>query len=80
MPIDYQKKRVVLRDIVGVDEAEALLEWLQDKPAAQVDLGACTHLHPANLQVLLAAGCRVTAWAADAALHAWLATAFAQKT
>ena len=75
MPIAYKKKLAVLSDIVIVDEAEALLEWLQNKPAARVDLDACTHLHPANLQVLMAAGCRVTAWPKDAALRGWLQTA-----
>ena len=75
MPIEYKKKQVLLCDIVSVDEAEGLLEWLQNKPGARVDLSQCTHLHPANLQVLMAAGCKVSAWPVDAALTAWLATA-----
>ena len=75
MPIDFKKKLVVLRDIVTVDEAEALLEWLQGKARARVDLAGCTHLHPANLQVLMAADCRVSAWPVDADLRAWLQTA-----
>ena len=75
MPIDYKKKVAVLRDIVSVDDAEALLEWLQNKTTAKVDLSACTHLHPANLQVLMAADCRVTAWPLDAGLRSWLETA-----
>jgi len=79
MPIEYSKKRVVLRDIISVDEAEALLEWLQNKPAASVDLAACTHLHPANLQVLMAAGSRVCAWPKDAQLRGWLETALPSK-
>jgi hypothetical protein len=44
----------VFRDAVSVDEAEGLLEWLQKNPAARIDLSACAHLHPANLQVLMA--------------------------
>jgi hypothetical protein len=75
MPIEYKKNQVVFRDIVSVDEAEGLLEWLQNKPAAKVDLGACTHLHPANLQVLMAAKVRITIWPNDAKLRAWLETA-----
>jgi hypothetical protein len=75
MPIDYQKKQVLFHDIVSVDEAEGLLEWLQNKPAAKIDLGACTHLHPANLQVLMAAKRRIAVWPNDADLRAWLETA-----
>lgn len=74
MPIDYRKNRAVFLDMVSVDEAEALLAWLQDKPQARADLAGCTHLHPANLQVLMAAGCRVAAWPADATLRSWLET------
>lgn len=75
MPIDYQKKQVLFHDIVSVDEAEGLLEWLQNKPAAKIDLGACTHLHPANLQVLMAAKRRIAVWPNDVDLRAWLETA-----
>jgi hypothetical protein len=74
MPIEYKKNQVVFRDIASVDEAEGLLEWLQNKPAAKVDLGACTHLHPANLQVLLAANSRIAVWPKDAKLRVWLET------
>lgn len=79
MPIDYKKKMAVLSDIVGVDDAEGLLEWLQNKPAAKVDLGTCTHLHPANLQALMAADCHVTQWPQDAALRRWLETALSTQ-
>lgn len=74
MPIEYKKNQALFRDIVSVDEAEGLLEWLQNKPAARVDLGACTHLHPANLQVLMAANSRIAAWPNDANLRTWLET------
>lgn len=72
MSIEYRKKEVLLREVVSVDDAEALLEYLQKKPAARVDLSACTHVHPANLQVLLAAKTRVAHWPTDADLRAWL--------
>lgn len=44
-----------------VEEAETLLSWLCAHPQGQVDLSACTHLHTALLQVLLAAGGRIAA-------------------
>ena len=65
MAIEYKKNHAVFSDVVGVEEAEALLEWLQKKPTAKVDLAACTHLHPANLQVLMAAKLVIQAWPAE---------------
>jgi hypothetical protein len=75
MPIEYKKNLAVFSDMVSVEEAETLLEWLQKKSAARVDLSACTHLHPANLQVLMAAKAAISAWPADAGLAAWLKSA-----
>jgi hypothetical protein len=74
MAMEFKKKVVLLSEGVGVEDAEKLLEWLQGKPATQVDLSGCTHLHPANIQVLLAAGTTVSAWPADADLARWLQT------
>lgn len=79
MPIDYKKNQATLRDIVSVEDAETLLGWLQDKPAAKIDLAACSHLHPANLQVLMAAKCRVSAWPTDADLRGWIEPALQPK-
>jgi hypothetical protein len=79
MPIEYKKNQAVFRDIVSVEEAEGLLEWLQNRPAAKVDIGACTHLHPANLQVLMAARTRIAIWPSDVNLRAWLETALKSK-
>ena len=75
MPIEFKKQKAVLRGAVTVEEAEALLEWLQNKPAAKADLSACSHLHTANLQVLMAAKTNVASWPADSDLRAWLETA-----
>lgn len=75
MPIEYKKTQAVFRDIVSVDEAEGLLEWLQNKPSAKVSLEACTHLHPANLQVLMTAKSRIATWPEDTNLRVWLESA-----
>ena len=74
MPVRFVKNKVVITDVASVEEAENLLEWLQKKPAAKVDLSACTHLHAANLQVLMAAKTSVAAWPEDVALCSWLNT------
>ena len=75
MTIEYEEDRAQFLDIVSVDAAEGLLEWLQNRPGATIDLAACTHLHPANLQVLMAAGGGVAVWPNDVNLRAWLETA-----
>ncbi len=74
MPIKYSRNHAAMRDAVSCDEAEALLVWLQKKPNARVDMAACQHLHPANIQVLKAAGIRIAAWPQDRELCAWLKT------
>jgi hypothetical protein len=75
MPIEYKKNRVVFREVVAVEEAETLLEALQKKPSAKVDLSACTHMHTANLQVLMAARPVIVSWPENIELRAWLETA-----
>jgi len=75
MPIEYKENLATFSDVVSVEEAESLLEWLQKEPEARVDLAACTHLHPANLQVLMVAKPAISAWPTDAGLATWLASA-----
>ena len=72
MPIEFKRGKAMLQNVVGVEEAEALLEWLQKKPSAKVDLAACRHLHTAILQVLMAARPGVSGWPRDPDLRAWL--------
>ncbi len=76
MPIDYRKKMVVFTDTVGVEDAETLLAYLQGKPHLKADFSACEYLHPANIQVLLAAGTKVHAWPKNRSLAIWLMTVF----
>ena len=72
MTIEFKRNRVIFREEVRVEEAEALLEALQNKPSSKVDLAACTHLHTANLKVLMAAGSCIDKWPQDAQLRTWL--------
>jgi len=75
MPIEFKKNQALFTEVVSVEEAETLLEWLQKKPSAKLDLSACVHLHPANLQVMMAAGVSIAAWPADADFAGWLRSA-----
>jgi len=79
MPIEFKRNRVVFRDVVGVEEAETLLEALQKKPTTKVDLAACTHLHTANLQVLMVARPSIENWPQDLELRMWLEAALLPK-
>jgi hypothetical protein len=79
MGIEYEKKLARLLDVVSVEDAEGLLEWLQSKPHARLNLAACTHLHTANLQVLMAARPHIVAWPANAELAHWLRGALAPQ-
>ena len=72
MSIRYLKKHAVLEGIVGVDDAEALGQWLQKQASPSVHLGRCEHVHGAVLQVLLACMPRLAASPPDPFLAAVL--------
>lgn len=79
MAITYQKKWVVFQDVVGVEEAEGLLEWLMKNPKSKLNLKDCQHLHTANLQVIMAVKPAISVWPKDANLCAWLESALNLK-
>jgi hypothetical protein len=64
---------------IEVEAAEQILEWAQGKKAPTVDLGGLVHLHPACLQVLMAAGAVATSWPTDEGLKMWLMSALASQ-
>jgi len=66
------KKKASLIDFVSVEDAEGLLEWLIANPKGKVELAGCTHLHAANLQVLMAAKPIIASWPANEELALWL--------
>lgn len=75
MAITYKKNMAVFEGAISVEEAEDLLEWFQKTPKARADFSACTHLHAADLQVLMAASPPVAAWPQDEHLKIWLQSA-----
>lgn len=75
MAITYKKNMAVFEGAVSVEEAEDLLAWIQKTPKARADFSACTHLHAADLQVLMAAKLYVAAWPLDNDLKTWLHSA-----
>lgn len=75
MPIQFMKHVACFKGVCTVEEAEPLLEWLQNQPTGKVKLKECTHLHTAILQVLLAVRVMVTLPPDDPELARWLMTA-----
>lgn len=76
MAIQYNNDTVFLSEVISVEDAETLLEWVQAHPSPKVDFSSCTHLHAADLQVLMAADIAVVAWPRDQSLKSWLTEAF----
>lgn len=76
MTIEYTKNQAIFKDVVSVEDAEELLGWLQKKSSPRVDFAACTHMHPANLQVLMVAKPTVSAWPEDTIFKGWLNSVF----
>ncbi len=72
MPIQFQPRRARLADVVSVEDAEALLQWVLANPKGKLDLARCTHMHTAVLQVLLALRPPVSAWPKEPLLAGWL--------
>ncbi len=75
MPIEYRGNRTVFPDVVFVEEADGLLEWLRGMPSTTVEITHCRHLHVADLQVLMAARVGISSWPESSDLRAWLQTA-----
>lgn len=62
---------IVLAGECGAEDAETLLEHLQAQPAGPVDWSACTRLHAAVLQVLMAAAPTIRGACGDAFVREW---------
>ena len=74
MPIECKPNRLILSALVDMEEAEPLRDALEKKPRRMVDLSACTHIHAAGLQVLMAAQPTIQAWPVEQDLRVWLRT------
>lgn len=69
MPLHTSDNTIELVDVVTVEEAETLATWLRQHPDGAADLAACTHLHTAALQALLAAKPTIAAGPTDPFLN-----------
>ncbi len=76
MPIIFKENITFLENIVGIEEAEELLKWLETHKEGAVDLSNCSHLHTAIVQILMVARNPVIQLPTNAQLALWLRTAF----
>ncbi len=79
MPLVFTETQVRFEDVCTVEDALPLLEFLKGSAAPEVDLSACTHLHTALLQLLLAARPNVAAPPGDPALARWVAPLLSEE-
>ena len=77
MSIEYTEELAHLSGAVSVEEAENLLQWIQQYPHGKADLSGCNHIHAAALQVLMAAGIEILTWPQDEHFKTWLNAALA---
>lgn len=70
--LTLKNNRATVEDVLSVEDAELLFEWSQEHPRGSLDLGACTHVHTASLQVLMATRIKIAVWPQAEALAEWL--------
>lgn len=79
MTVLLEDTLIRLQGPCGVEEAETLTSLLQSQPDAVVDVSACTALHGAVLQVMLAFGPSIIGEPNDAFLRDHLLPALAAR-
>ena len=72
MPIRYDADLAHFEAACTAEDALPLAEWLEATAAPRVDLSACTELHTALLQLLMAARPVVVTGPEEAFLGRWL--------
>lgn len=78
MAIDYQDTQATFKEVVSIQEVDALMEWLLAHPDATIDLQDCQHLHLAALQALTFAKRPITAWPTEETLTLWIKSLLTQ--
>lgn len=74
MPISYNKTTAVFKDVVSIEDVDALIEWLNDHPNGSVQLKDCQHIHTASVQVLMRKRPKIQDLPKDDDLSSWLKT------
>lgn len=77
MPLRFGSGEVALTDSCGAEDALELADWLAKEHQPKADLRACSHLHAAVLQTLLAYKPVLSAPPVDPFLLRWVVPALA---
>ena len=72
MPITFAKTTASFNGSCSAEETADLAAWLAGRKRPRVNLKACSHLHTALLQVLMAGKVTVTKQPSDPFLARWL--------
>jgi hypothetical protein len=80
MALKYKRNSAVFEGTIGVEEAEVLLAWIQKNQKGTLNLESCTHVHAAQLQVLMAARTKIAKWPQDEVFGTWLKSALDPQT
>jgi len=80
MPITYTEGIAHFEGLVGIEEADTLMELIQKQKEVPIDLTHCTHLHTAIVQILMVARAPIQSWPTNAQLTMWLKTALENST
>lgn len=53
MALEFDEKKIILKDNVSIEEAEQLFEHFLREENSIIDLSQCEHMHTAILQLIL---------------------------
>ena len=74
MPVEFKNNTAILTDLVSIEDAEALFNWLLERKKPKMDLSELSHIHTACLQLLLVFKPEIIAHPEQEDLKYWLTT------
>lgn len=52
MAIEYLENKAIFKEVVTIEEAEELFNWLLSQDEVEIDMTECIHIHTAILQLI----------------------------
>jgi ABC-type transporter Mla MlaB component len=74
MPVEFKNNTAKLIDLVSIEDADALFNWLLERKKPKMDLSELSHIHTACLQLLLVFKPEIIAHPEQEDLKYWLTT------
>ena len=72
MPVEFKNNTAILTDLVSIEDADALFNWLLERKKPKMDLSELSHIHTACLQLLLVFKPEIIAYPEQEDLKYWL--------